>query len=108
MDYIKECEAYLVRLLHALVDQPNAVVIRTVAGRRSVIFEVEPAPEDLRWVIGKKGRTAEAIRELMASLGGRHGQRFLVEFFGSETAKLRALRSRAPRRRIWTAQATSQ
>lgn len=93
MNYIKESEAYLVCILNALIEHPDALKVKTVAGRRSVIFEIEACPRDLPWLIGRKGRTAEALRELMSSLGGRRGQRFLLEFYEGEPV---ASRQNAP------------
>ena len=71
-------------LIQALVDLPQAVSIRTVSGSQSVIFEVSVAREDVRRVIGRKGRTADAVREIMLNLGAKAGLRFLLEILEPE------------------------
>ncbi len=56
-------------MVKGLVDQPENVVVNRVEGDRSVIFEVRVAPDDLGKVIGKGGRTANALRTLVRAAG---------------------------------------
>jgi hypothetical protein len=42
-----------------------------VGGRRGKTLEVRVHPEDLGKVIGRGGRTAKALRTVMAGVGGR-------------------------------------
>ena len=69
----------LADIVRTLVDVPEAVRVQTLEGSQSTIFEVSVAPEDVRRVIGRQGRTADALRELMASWGGKCGRRLLLE-----------------------------
>ena len=78
-EVIREVATLLVLLVRALVDFPHEVAVRPVAGAQAVIFEVGVHPEDVRRIIGKRGRTADAIRELMTSLGGKAEGRYLLE-----------------------------
>ena len=66
-------------MIRGLVDEPAEVNLRVLEGRQSVAFEVEVAPPDIRRVIGRQGRTADAIRELLMSYGGKEGRRYLLE-----------------------------
>lgn len=66
-------------LIGALVDEPDEVNIRVVQGVQAVIYEVEVHPDDVRRIIGRKGRTADACRELLTNLGSKAGLRFLLE-----------------------------
>jgi hypothetical protein len=43
-----------------------------VNGRRGRILEVRVHPDDLGKVIGRGGRTAKALRQVMAGIGGRN------------------------------------
>jgi len=51
----------------ALVDNPNEVRVAEVVGEQTTVFELRVAQSDLGKVIGKQGRTAEAIRTLTTS-----------------------------------------
>lgn len=52
--------ALLTSLVAELVDHPQAVTVATVDGSSSTIFEVSVARDDVKRLVGRKGRTAEA------------------------------------------------
>ena len=59
----------------ALVDQPDAVQV-TESGRRGMtILELSTAPGDMGKIIGRQGRTAAALRTLVALTAEKHGKR---------------------------------
>lgn len=74
-----ETTALLNLLIRALVDQPESVHVDSVEGGQSVIYEVKVDREDVRRVIGRRGRTAGALRELMLNLGSKNGRRYVLE-----------------------------
>jgi len=49
-------------LVKALVDNPDAVVVKERDEGNSVTFEVSVDPEDVGKIIGKQGRVANALR----------------------------------------------
>jgi hypothetical protein len=51
----------------ALVDQPDQVEVNEVAGDQTAVIELKVAKEDLGKVIGKKGRTAHAMRVILSA-----------------------------------------
>ena len=63
----------------ALVDNPNEVRVAEVVGEQTTVFELRVAQSDLGKVIGKQGRTAEAIRTLLGAAGMKLGKRFYLE-----------------------------
>jgi predicted RNA-binding protein YlqC (UPF0109 family) len=63
----------------ALVDQPDQVVVREVAGEQTTVFELRVAPGDLGKVIGKQGRTARSIRTLLGAVSMKLDRRFTLE-----------------------------
>lgn len=63
----------------ALVDTPEEVVVREVAGEQVTVLELRVAPSDLGKVIGKQGRTARAIRTLLGATGMKLNRRFTLE-----------------------------
>ena len=76
---VQEASTLLHLMIRGLVDRPEAVKVDMVEGGQSVIFEVRVDREDVRRVIGRKGRTADALREIMTNLGGKAGRRYLLE-----------------------------
>jgi predicted RNA-binding protein YlqC (UPF0109 family) len=73
--------AVLDYLVKALVDEPDGVEIDTIErGRGGVSLEVRVAPGDLGRVIGKRGRTAQAIRTVVRAAAVRDGVDVGVEF----------------------------
>ncbi|UCC67090.1 MAG: KH domain-containing protein [Armatimonadota bacterium] len=66
-------------VVRALVDDPEQVVVNTVEGERSIIFEVRVAPDDLGKVIGKGGRIANALRTLVRAAGAKDRKSIWVD-----------------------------
>jgi predicted RNA-binding protein YlqC (UPF0109 family) len=66
-------------IARSLVDHPDEVVVTEVDGDQSVVYELQVAREDLGKVIGKQGRTARAIRTLVASAGAKQSKRIGFE-----------------------------
>jgi predicted RNA-binding protein YlqC (UPF0109 family) len=64
-------EEALEHLVKGIVDNPDDVVVDLVNGRRGKTLEVRVHPDDLGKVIGRGGRTAKALRQVMAGVGGR-------------------------------------
>ena len=64
-------EAALEHLVRGIVDNPDDVSVDLVAGRRGRTLEIRVNPEDLGKVIGRAGRTAKALRTVVAALGGK-------------------------------------
>jgi uncharacterized protein len=64
-------EQALEHLVKGIVDNPDDVTVELVTGRRGRTLEVRVHPDDLGKVIGRNGRTAKALRTVMAALGGR-------------------------------------
>ena len=64
-------EEALEHLVKGIVDNPDDVTVDLVTGRRGKTLEVRVHPEDLGKVIGRSGRTAKALRQVMTGVGGR-------------------------------------
>ena len=71
----------LEHLVKGIVDHPDDVRVRMVDSRRGQRLEVRVHPEDLGRVIGRSGRTAKALRTIVAALAD--GRRVRVDL-GSE------------------------
>jgi len=57
-------------LVRGIVDHPDDVVVRERQGRGTTL-EVQVNPEDMGRVIGKSGRTATALRNVLNALSDK-------------------------------------
>jgi len=63
----------------SLVDDPSAVVVETSEGRSGARYSVRVAPGDMGRVIGRKGRTVQALRTLVRAAAATEGRDASVE-----------------------------
>jgi predicted RNA-binding protein YlqC (UPF0109 family) len=73
---VKELVEFLAK---SLVDDPEAVKIRTLERDQATVIELEVAPPDLGKVIGRQGRTARAMRTLLAAAGQKARRRYILD-----------------------------
>jgi uncharacterized protein len=66
-------------IIKALVDNPEAVVLKEIEGERTTVFELRVGQGDLGKVIGKGGQTAKAIRTIMLAISAKKGKRAVLE-----------------------------
>jgi uncharacterized protein len=71
--------AVLSYLAQSMADDPEAVVIRQEERRGSTVLRLHVAPRDMGRVIGRRGRTAQAIRTLVAAAAARDGVQVAVD-----------------------------
>jgi predicted RNA-binding protein YlqC (UPF0109 family) len=62
-------------VVRALVDQKDAVKVTQSERRGMTVVELKTAPNDMGKIIGRQGRTAAALRTLVALTAERHGTR---------------------------------
>jgi predicted RNA-binding protein YlqC (UPF0109 family) len=65
-------ESAVEHLVRGIVDNPDDVQVASRDGRRGRTLEIRVNPSDLGKVIGRGGRTARALRTVVASVGGRN------------------------------------
>ena len=73
---MKELIHYIVT---ALVDHPDTVQVKETEQDDTIIIELTVAKDDLGKVIGKQGRTARAMRSLLAAAAGKINKRSRLE-----------------------------
>ena len=66
-------------LAMSLVDDPQAVKLRSYERDHGTVLELSVAPDDLGKVIGRQGRTARAIRTLLQAAGQKSRRRYLLD-----------------------------
>ncbi len=60
-------------LAKAIVDDPESVVVEVDEGRGSVSLRLNVSPSDMGRVIGRRGRTAQAIRTVVRAAAAKEG-----------------------------------
>jgi len=67
-----------------LVDRPDEVTVESVREDDADIFEVRVAPEEMGRVIGRQGRTVQAMRALLDAAAEKHGAAYELEILDEE------------------------
>ncbi len=73
---------FLEALVRGLVEDPSRVRVAERHEDGVVCFDLEVAPSDRGRVIGRSGRTVNALRTLMSAVGRRRGLSCDVEVLG--------------------------
>ena len=69
----------LIQIVKALVDNPEQMQVNEIEGSQTVVLELKVAKSDMGKVIGKQGRTADAIRTVLNAASGKAGKRYMLE-----------------------------
>ncbi len=73
---MKELVEYIAKLL---VDNPDDVSVAEALVGRTTIVELTVSPDDLGQVIGRQGRTARALRTVLAAAATRENGKAVLE-----------------------------
>ncbi|MBI5062764.1 MAG: KH domain-containing protein [Desulfatitalea sp.] len=66
-------------MARALVDRPQAVSVAGISGAHSCIVELSVAKEDVGKIIGRQGRTADAMRTIVGAVSAKMNKRSVLE-----------------------------
>ena len=69
----------ITEIVQALVDHPEEVSVNEVEGSHTTVLEVRVAKADMGKIIGKQGRTAQAVRTILNAAAGKTQQRYILE-----------------------------
>jgi hypothetical protein len=69
----------ITKILQALVDQPEEVSVNEIGSGHTTVLEVRVAKTDIGKIIGKRGRTAQAIRTILSAASGKSRKRYIFE-----------------------------
>ena len=73
---MKVLVAYIAK---SLVDKPEEVVVTEIKGQKITVVELKVARKDIGKIIGKQGRTAQAIRIILSAAGLKLKMRSTLE-----------------------------
>ena len=88
MDFDQQFVEYIVK---ALVNKPEEVKSDRKVDEQGVLITVHTSPEDTGYVIGKSGKTAVAIRTLLATLGAKGNMRISFRIDAPDNGKRKPL-----------------
>ena len=66
-------------IAQALVDFPDQVEVSEVEGEQTSVIELKVAKEDIGKIIGKQGRTAQAMRTILNAAATKIKKRGVLE-----------------------------
>ena len=72
-------EQFIAYLVKNIVNEPDAVDIRSLLGQNGLLIEIRVAPEDIGKVVGRKGNVIRSLRTLAMTIGARLGRRVHLE-----------------------------
>jgi uncharacterized protein len=72
-------KALIEHVAKALVNAPDQVFVEEVDEGEELVVELEVAEDDMGRVIGKSGKIARALRNLLNTAGGKAGRRYELE-----------------------------
>jgi hypothetical protein len=72
-------EELLIKIVEALVDTPEQIQVNEIEAVHTTVLELRVAKSDMGKVIGKQGRTVNAIRTVLNAASGKTRKRYLLE-----------------------------
>ena len=73
---MKELVEYVAK---SLVDEVDRIEISEISGNQTNIIELKVAKEDIGKVIGRQGRTADAIRTILNCAAAKLNRRYILQ-----------------------------
>ncbi|HKQ97269.1 MAG TPA: KH domain-containing protein [Candidatus Polarisedimenticolia bacterium] len=74
-----DLKGWVEAMARRLVDRPDQVSVRVVEEDDADVAELTVAPEEMGRVIGRQGRTVQALRTLLDVAGDKQGRAYDLE-----------------------------
>ena len=74
-----EVEELVREIARALVDEPEAVDVKSAGREESTVLKLRVAPGDVGKVIGKQGRTARSMRTILGAVSMKLHHRYTLD-----------------------------
>lgn len=79
-DFSKEASQLLLVMARSLVDDPSSVdIVASSGSHQTVLFCLKCTREDLGKLIGRSGRTASAMRQILGAVAAKHNKRAVLD-----------------------------
>lgn len=73
-------------VIAALVDAPQKIVVERIETPKTDIFTISVAPEEMGRLVGRNGRTAESIRDVLGAIGATMGKEVILDVIEARAA----------------------
>lgn len=73
-------------VIAALVNAPQKIAIERIETPKTDLFTISVAPEEMGRLVGRNGRTAEAIRDVLGAIGATMGKEVIVDIIEARAA----------------------
>ena len=80
---MKDFIAYLIK---NLVEDPSAVSVEIIEKEQGLFVEVRVGDKDIARVVGRQGRTINALRTIAITVGARFGRRVRLDLVSDPVA----------------------
>lgn len=77
----------ILHIARSLVDQPEKVDITEVQGSQCTVLELKVDKSEVGKIIGKQGRTAQAIRTILTAAAAKTHKRMVLEILENGEAR---------------------
>ncbi len=74
-----EMKDLIATIAKMLVDKPDQVYATEIKGQQSTVIELKVAKEDVGKIIGKRGRMAHALRDILIAASAKLRKRCILE-----------------------------
>ncbi len=88
---------FLEMVVKAIVGHPDKVEVDRTVDEMGVLLTLKTDPEDMGYVIGRRGQTAQAIRTLLKIIGAKNNARVNLKIYEPEGSVKPPRREREPR-----------
>jgi len=75
---------FLVTIAKTIVSKPEEISVERTVDEMGVLLTLKTAPEDMGYIIGRKGQTAQAIRTLLKIVGAKNNARVNLKIYEPE------------------------
>lgn len=80
-------QEFLESIVKAIVGKPEDVSVERTVDERGVLLTLKINPEDMGYVIGRRGQTAQAIRTLLKIVGAKNNARVNLKIYEPEGSR---------------------
>ena len=94
--FMERDKEFLEFLVKSIVAHPGDVVVERTIDEMGVLLTLKINPEDMGYIIGRRGQTAQAIRTLLRIVGAKNNARVNLKIYEPEGSR-RPMRSEEPR-----------
>jgi predicted RNA-binding protein YlqC (UPF0109 family) len=80
-------QEFLEFIVKSIVSNPDQVSVDRTVDEMGVLLTLKISPEDMGYIIGRRGQTAQAIRTLLKIVGAKNNARVNLKIYEPEGAR---------------------